>query len=100
MVESWKPTRKTKTLSSEFRKDLRDKNFAIDRRIFFVTTKLGYIWLCFSAVSETFEVYWFTKFGNVTIYYIWNIQVSIFSSVSYLKDFGTSKLEFETVELY
>ena len=42
----------------------------------------------------------FTKFGNLTIYYILNIQASNFSSVPYLKDIGTSQLEFETVELY
>ena len=41
----------------------------------------------------------FTKFGNFTIYYIWNIQPSNFSSVPYLKDFGTSLLELETVKL-
>ena len=41
----------------------------------------------------------FSKFGNLTIYYIWNIQASNFSSVPYLKDFGTSQLEFETAEL-
>ena len=35
-----------------------------------------------------------------TIYYIWNIQASNFSSVPYLKGFGTSKLEFETFESY
>ena len=35
------------------------------------------------------------KFGNLTIYYIWNIQASNFSSVPYLKDFGNSQLEFE-----
>ena len=42
----------------------------------------------------------FTKFGNLTIYYIWNIQAFKFSSVLYLKGFGTFQLEFETVELY
>ena len=42
----------------------------------------------------------FTKFANLTIYYIWNIQASNFSSVPDLKGFGTSQLEFETVELY
>ena len=42
----------------------------------------------------------FTKFEKLTIYYIWNIQASNFSSVPYLKDFGTFQLEFETVELY
>ena len=37
---------------------------------------------------------------NLSIYYIWNIQASNFSSVPYLKDFGPSQLEFETVDLY
>ena len=52
------------------------------------------------------EVIWspvgllFTTFGNLTSYYIWNIQASNFSSVPYLKDFGAFQLEFETVELY
>ena len=42
----------------------------------------------------------FTKSDNLSIYYIWNIQSSIFSSVPYLNDFETSQLEFEMVELY
>ena len=42
----------------------------------------------------------FTKFGNLTIYYIWNIESSNFPLVPYLKCFGTSQLEFETVELH
>ena len=42
----------------------------------------------------------FTTFGNLTSYYIWNIQAYNFSSVPYLKDFGTFQLEFETVKLY
>ena len=42
----------------------------------------------------------FNKFGNLSIYYIGNIQASSFSSVPYLKNFVTSQLEFETVELY
>ena len=41
----------------------------------------------------------FNKFGSLSIYFIWNIQASSFSSVPYLKGFGTSQLEFETVEL-
>ena len=41
----------------------------------------------------------FTIFDNLTIYFIWNIQASNFSSVPYLKDFGTLQLEFETAEL-
>ena len=42
----------------------------------------------------------FTKFGNLTIYYIWNIQASNFSLVPYLNIFGTFDLDFKTVELY
>ena len=41
----------------------------------------------------------FATFGNLTSYYIWSIEASNFSSVSYLKDFGASQKEFETVEL-
>ena len=42
----------------------------------------------------------FNNFDNVSIYYIWNTQASNFSAVPYLKNFGTSHLEFQTVELY
>ena len=42
----------------------------------------------------------YTKFGNLTIYYIWNIQASYFSLVPYLKCIETSQLEFGMVELY
>ena len=42
----------------------------------------------------------FTKLGNLTIYYIWKIQASNFSSVPYLQDLRTSQSEFETAELY
>ena len=37
----------------------------------------------------------FTKFGNLTIFYILTIQASKFFSVSDFKDFGTSQLQFE-----
>ena len=40
------------------------------------------------------------KFGNLTIYYIWNIQAFNFCWVPYLKCFGTFQLEFEMAELY
>ena len=40
------------------------------------------------------------KFGNLSIYYIRNIQASNFPLVPYLKCFRTSQLELKTVELY
>ena len=36
------------------------------------------------------------QFGNLSIYYIWNIQASNFPLVPYLKVFVTSQLEFKT----
>ena len=42
----------------------------------------------------------FNKFGNLSIYYVLIAQGFKFSSVPYLKCFGTSQLEFEMVELY
>ena len=40
------------------------------------------------------------KFGNLSIYYIWNIKASNFPLVPYFKCFATSQLEFKTVALY
>ena len=40
-----------------------------------------------------------SKFGKLSIYYIWNKQAFNFSSVPYLKCFEASQLEFQTVEL-
>ena len=62
----------------------------------------------FSILMHFTENSWFdppvglllNKFGNLTIYYNLKIQPSNFSSVPYLKNFETSQLEFETVELY
>ena len=42
----------------------------------------------------------FNKFGNLSTYNILIAQGFNFSSVLYLKYFGTSQLEFEMVELY
>ena len=42
----------------------------------------------------------FNKFGNFSGYHIRKIQASNLFSVSYLKCFGTSQLEFEMIELY
>ena len=41
--------------------------------------------------NEWFYTSWgllFNKFGNLSIYYIWNIQASKFGSLPYLKCFG------------
>ena len=39
------------------------------------------------------------KFGNLSIYHILKTQASNVCSVSYLECFGTTRLQFETVEL-
>ena len=58
--------------------------------------------LVFFAQNKRFTrpvVLLFNKFGNLSVYYIWNIQAFNFSLVLYWKYFGTSQFEFETVEL-
>ena len=37
----------------------------------------------------------FNNFGNLSIYYIWNMQASNFSSEPYLKDFGGSQFRIQ-----
>ena len=39
----------------------------------------------------------FDKFGNFSVYYIWNIQTLKYSLVSFLKYFETSLFDFETL---
>ena len=70
------------------------KSFATSQ-LQFKTVGLRYGWVIWTPVGLLF-----TTFGNLTSYYIWNIQASNFSLVPYLKDFGTYQLEFETVKLY
>ena len=57
----------------------------------------------FPEIIGDFDTPWgllFNKFGNLSIYYIQTIYASNFCSLSYLKCFGTSLLEFEMAELY
>ena len=39
----------------------------------------------------------FDKFGKLSVYYIWNIKAFKYSLVFFLKYFGTSQIDFETI---